>query len=219
MGCGGGYGFIHIPPHPDITMQIRKLIIPGLVLGAALAQPAAAQSVLPFSFEVRGGAAIPQGDDFDGVSTGFSVGGTVHYQVAPMVGIYGGFEYAKFTFDDDSEDVDSNISDSGFRLGARFAIPLGAMTGVSPWVEGGATFNQTSINLSNDGGNSVGVDSDRALGYEVGAGLSFAVAPKISITPGVRWRSHKADFGDTDDGPAEVDVNQFTVDLGVHISL
>lgn len=200
-------------------MHIRKLLVPGLLLGAALAQPAAAQTVLPFSFEARGGVALPQGDFSDVVGTGFSVGGTVHYRVAPMVGIYGGFEYAKFTTNDDSEDLNSDITDSGFRLGARFAIPLGGMTGVSPWLEGGATLNQTSINLSDDGGASIGIDSDRSVGYEVGAGLSFAVAPKISITPGVRWRSHKADFGDTDDGPAEVDVNHFTIDLGVHISL
>ena len=201
-------------------MQIRKLICPALLLGAALAQPARAQTILPLSFEARGGVAIPTGDFADGAGTGFNVGATVHYRVAPMVALYGGFEHAAFTLDDDAdfEDVDTDVTDNGFRLGARFDVPLGALTSVGPWVEGGATFNRTSLNLS-DSETSLSVDSDRSVGYEVGAGLSFAVAPKISITPGVRYRSHKADFGDSDDGPAEVDVNHFTIDLGVHIRL
>jgi opacity protein-like surface antigen len=200
-------------------MNIRKLLVPALVLGAALAQPARAQTILPISFEVRGGADIPTGDFADGAATGWNVGGTVHYRVAPMVGVYGGFEHTRFGVDDDGdfEGVDANITDQGFRLGARFDVPAGTLTGVSPWLEGGATFNRTSINAS-DGSTSVSVDSDRGVGFEVGAGFAFAVAPKISITPGVRYRSHKAKFDD-DDESFEADVNYFTIDLGVHIRL
>jgi opacity protein-like surface antigen len=201
-------------------MQIRKLMVPALVLGAAaLATPASAQTVLPLSFEVRGGAVLPQGDFDDGANTGFTIGGTVHYRIAPIASLYAGFEHAQFGVDEDSdfEDVDANITDQGFRLGARFDVPLAAsMTRISPWVEGGATFNKTSINLSDDE-SSVGVDSDRSVGFEVGAGLSFAVAPKVSITPGVRYRSHKAEFGGGEG--EEVDANYFSIDLGVHIRL
>jgi len=203
-------------------MHIRKLLAPALLLGAALSHPAHAQSVLPVSFEARGGVAIPTGEDFDdGASLGWSVGGTVFFRAAPMVSVYGGFEHAMFTTDDeeDFEGIDSDITDNGFRLGARFDVPMGAVTGVSPWVEGGAIFNRTSINLSDDTGASISVDSDRGVGFEVGAGLSFNVAPRISITPGVRYRSHKAEFGDVDGEQVELDVNYFTVDLGVHIRL
>ena len=205
-------------------MQIRKLLVPACVLGAAaLAQPAQAQTILPLSFEARGGVVLPQGDLNDGASTGFTVGGAVHYRIAPMVSLYGGYDYSRFSVDDDSDfgNVDANLTDSGFRVGARFDVPLGALTGVSPFVEGGATFNQTSVNLSDSGGgSSVGVDSDRNLGYEVGAGLSFNVAPKISLTPGVRYRSHTADFGDDGEGgDNKFDANYFSIDLGVHIRL
>lgn len=201
-------------------MQIRKLVVPALVLGAAaLAAPASAQTVLPLSFEVRGGVVLPQGDFDDGANTGFIVGGTVHYRVAPIASIFAGFEHAQFGIDDDSdfEGVDANFRDQGFRLGARFDVPLAGMTGISPWVEGGATFNKTSLNLSDDDA-SASVDSDRGVGFEVGAGLAFNVAPKISITPGVRYRSHKAEF-DFDGGSEEFDVNYFAIDLGVHIRL
>jgi len=203
-------------------MRIRNLLVPALLLGAALVQPAAAQTVLPLSFEVRGGVVIPRGDFDEGASTGWSAGATVHYRVAPMVTVFGGFEHAAFSVDDDAdfEGVDADITDQGFRLGARFEVPLGGLTGVGPWLEGGATLNRTSINLSDDeSGASISVDSDRAVGFEVGAGLSFAVAPKISITPGVRYRSHKAKFTDLDGEDAEVDVNYFSIDLGVHIRL
>ena len=201
-------------------MQIRKFVVPALVLGAAaLAAPASAQTVLPLSFEIRGGAVLPQGDFDDGANTGFIVGGTVHYRVAPIASIFAGFEHAQFGVDDDSdfEDVDANISDQGFRLGARFDVPLAGMPAISPWVEGGATFNKTSINLSSNDA-SASVDSDRSVGFEVGAGLAFNVAPKISITPGVRYRSHKAEF-DFDGGSEEFDANYFAIDLGVHIRL
>jgi len=192
------------------------------VLGAAaLVQPAQAQTILPLSFEVRGGVVLPQGDFSDGLSTGFTVGGAAHYRIAPMVSLYGGYDYARFNTDSDADfgGADANVTDNGFRVGARFDVPLAGMTGISPWLEGGATFNQTSINLS-DSGSSVGVDSDRSVGYEVGAGLAFSVAPKISLTPGVRYRSHTADFGDDGSGgDNKVDANYFAVDLGIHIRL
>ncbi|HKP77214.1 MAG TPA: outer membrane beta-barrel protein [Longimicrobiaceae bacterium] len=203
-------------------MQIRKLLAPAIVLGAAaLAQPAQAQTILPLSFEARGGVVLPQGDFSDGLSTGFTVGGAVHYRIAPMVSLYGGYDYARFSTEDDAdfEGVDANVTDNGFRVGARFDVPLVGMTGISPWLEGGATFNQTTIHLSDDS-SALGLDSDRSVGYEVGAGLSFNVAPKISLTPGVRYRSHTANFGDDGEGgDNKVDANYFAIDLGIHIRL
>jgi opacity protein-like surface antigen len=201
-------------------MNTRKLLVPALVLGAALAQPARAQTILPLSFEARGGVAIPTGDFADGAGTGFNVGATVHYRVAPMVSVYAGYEYLRFAVDslDDFEGVDANITDQGFRAGARFEVPLAAVTGIQPWVEGGATFYQTTITAS-DGTLSEHLDADRKVGFEVGAGFNFAVAPKISIAPGVRYHSHKAEFDFGDGDTAEADVNYFTIDLGVHIRL
>jgi opacity protein-like surface antigen len=87
-------------------------------------------------------------------------------------------------------------------------------------VEGGAVYSRTSITAS-DQGISFTLDSDRGLGFEAGAGLVFAVAPKISITPGVRFRSHDAKFSDpTDDTNTQTTtVSYVAVDLGVHIAL
>jgi opacity protein-like surface antigen len=200
-------------------MRVNKLLVPALLLGVAMVRPASAQTVLPFSFEARGGVALPTGDFADGASTGWNLGGTVHYRVAPMVSVYAGYEYVSFAVDslDDFEDVDVNVIDQGFRAGARFDIPLAGLTRVAPWVEGGATLNQSSLKVS-DSSTSVDLKSERKLGFEVGAGLSFAVAPKISVTPGVRYHSHQTKFefeGET----AEGDINYFTVDLGVHIRL
>jgi opacity protein-like surface antigen len=204
-----------------------RLLAPAFLLGAALALPAHAQTPLPLSFEVRGGVGIPVGDLDDGTSLGWSVSGTVFFRAAPIVSVYGGFEHTQFTTDDavGFEQIDPDITDNGFRLGARFDVPFGGLTGVSPWVEGGATFNRTSsgTSITDDGINltHIDIDSKRSVGFEVGAGLSFAVAPRISLTPGVRYRSHKADFSDTfgENDSAKIDVNHFTIDLGVHVRL
>jgi opacity protein-like surface antigen len=203
-------------------MQIRTFLAPAFVLGAAaLAQPAHAQTILPLSVEARGGVALPQGDFADGIGTGFTVGGAVHYRIAPMVSLYGGYDYSRFSTDSNADfgGADANVTDDGFRVGARFGVPLGGLTGVGPWVEGGATLNKTSIHVS-DSSSGLSFDSDRSVGYEVGAGLSFNVAPKVSLTPGVRYRSHTANFGDDGEGgESKVDANYFSIDLGVHIHL
>jgi opacity protein-like surface antigen len=206
------------------TMQIRKLLIPAFVLGAAaLARPAQAQNLVPLSIEIRGGAVLPQGDLNDAANPGWTLGGTVHYRIVPMVSIYGGLEHSQFAADDDvSGGTDgSSVSDDGFRLGARFDVPLGAITGVSPWLEGGATFSRTSFSASDDATDiSVDINSKRTVGFEVGAGLNFSVAPRIDITPGVRYRSHTADFGDAEeDGLGKFDANSLAIDVGVRIRM
>jgi opacity protein-like surface antigen len=202
-------------------MTKRIFALPALLCAVLAATPAHAQSVLPISLEARVGAAFPMGDFADGAKTGYTVGGAVHYQLNPVVGLYGGYEYARFGADSaDAADVNAHFTDTGFRAGARFGVPFAGITGFHPWVEGGATLNRANIVISDDSGASISLNSGRSLGFEVGAGLDFAVAPKVTIAPGVRYRSHNADFDDsTDDSDSEVKVNYVTADLTVRIHL
>ncbi|HEX8904529.1 MAG TPA: outer membrane beta-barrel protein [Longimicrobiaceae bacterium] len=202
--------------------RMTRMFAPALLLGAFVALPARAQGILPFSAEVRGGVALPQGDFNDGADTGWGIGGTLRYRIAPMVDVYAGYDRFSFGADSSSdfdEGVDVSIRDEGFRAGARFTFPLAStLTGLSPWVEGGATFNRTTLHAS-DGSASIDVNSDRSVGFEVGAGLNFAVAPRVSLSPGVRYRSHKASFDDAIDGGdgSDVDANYFVVEVGLSI--
>src|SRR5215218_1251044 len=164
-------------------MKIRTVLAPALVLSAALATRAHAQNTLPVSFELRGGASIPTGDFADGVQTGWSLGGSVLYAPRPNLALYAGFQHDDFSLDDDAdvdEGTDVGIQDDGLRAGARVSLLLAGLGSVRPWAEGGVLFNRTTVSAS-DGDVSASVDSDWALGFEVGAGLAFDVSPKVSI--------------------------------------
>ena len=192
----------------------RTVLAPALVLSALLATTAHAQNTLPVTFEVRGGASIPTGDFADGVKTGWNVGGAVLFSPSPNLALYAGYQHDELTIDDDdTEEVDLGVQDNGLRAGARLSVPLATGT-VRPWVEGGLLYNRTTISGS-DGEVSASFDSSWELGFEVGGGFSFDVSPTISLTPGIRYRQHKVDFGDLADG-ATGDVNTVVVDLGIN---
>ncbi|MBV9774032.1 MAG: porin family protein [Gemmatimonadetes bacterium] len=200
---------------------MRKLFV-AAVLGVGLvgsASASLAQSILPLSAEVRVGAAIPTGDFSDGVKTGSSYGATVKFSVMPMIALYGGWEQAVFKAEDDPDfqGTDVKIRDTGVRAGAELRIPLvGMVTGISPYVQAGALFNKATASLSDDTGGSLDINSDRGLGFEVGAGAGIRIAPTISLVPEVRYRTYKPDFGDQS---GDSNLSYFNVGLGVSVHL
>lgn len=199
---------------------IRRLLAPALVLSAVLATTASAQGTLPITIEVRGGAAIPTGDFDDGAGTGWGLGATVRYAVTPNVDLFAGFDRFEFGTDEelDDEDIDFGISDSGVRAGARFSFQT--LGSVQPWLEGGLLFNRSTVSIG-DGTTSIDVNSEWALGFEAGAGIAVPLSPRVSLTPGVRYRVHEAEFelDEVEEGPQSIDVTYFAIDLGVNIRL
>ena len=197
-----------------MTSHVRRLLAPALLLCAGLAQPALAQGAPPLLVEVRAGAGFPIGDFNDGGTTGWIVGGTVLYRVNPGLDVYAGYDYASFPPDDPDPDLEFDIRDQAIRAGVRAHIREGTAPG-APWIEAGFTLGRTSVSASS-GGASGTVDAEWALGAEVGAGLSIALGSRASLTPGVRFRSHKADFGEE---LGSTTVSYFVVDLGVSVRL
>lgn len=199
---------------------LRRVLAPALVLSAALATTATAQSTLPITVEVRGGAAIPTGDFGDGASTGWGIGGTVRYAVAPTIELYAGYDHFDFSTDEelDETELDFGVQDQGLRAGGRFTFST--LGSVSPWVEGGLLFNRSSVSIS-DGTTTINVNSDWAPGFEAGAGFAVALSPRVSLTPGVRYRFHEAEFDPEglEEGPESIDVTYVAIDLGVNIRL
>ena len=196
--------------------RIRRLLAPALLLGAGLAQPALAQTTpLPLAFEVRGGAGIPIGDFEDGAGTGWIVGGTVRYLFSPGFEGYAGYDYASFPGEDTDPDLDFDIRDHGLRLGVRADIRPAGAPAIAPWLESGLMVNRTSVSASS--GNASGsIDADWALGFELGAGVSVPLGARAALTPGVRYRNHKADFGEE---LGSTTVSYFAVDVGIHVRL
>jgi opacity protein-like surface antigen len=193
--------------------SIKLVLCAAALLGSV--QVAEGQNL---SIEARGGAAIPTGEwnEDDEVETGFGFGGNVRVNITPMVAIYGGWEMYQFAVDTEGlGDVDADLTDKGFRAGAELTIPMPAYPSLMPFVELGATYNTTSLELSDDDA-SLEVESDATLGGEAGVGVAFALSPNLSVTPAVRFRTHDADF---DDGQEALTVSYFVFDIGLRLRL
>lgn len=196
----------------------------SLVAATALAAPAHAQlpNVTPFSFEVRGGLAFPTGDFAEdeedgtgGLETGTTLGANATFHFMPMLGIYGGYTYNSFGVDGE-DDVD--VIDQGFNAGLRVAIPT-PLIPIDPYVKAGLVYNQLELSAT-EGTTSISFESDRSLGFEVGAGVGITLGPKLSFTPQVTYTKYKAEFEDFFEGGAfEQDVEHIRVDVGLRLRL
>lgn len=173
--------------------------VAAALLVAVAARPAAAQLIpnfTPFSFEVRGGAALPQGDFGDDADIGLALAGSVTFHPAPILGVYAG--YSQNEFGDDWKD-------SGIDAGVRASIPT-LILPFSPWAKAGIVYHQLENDL---------VEFDRELGYELGAGLAWSIFPKLTLTPGVSLTSYSVDGGALGD----LDVRYLKVDIGARLRL
>lgn len=162
----------------------RFAFVAAAVAAVVFAAPARSQSMLPFAVEGRVGVAFPTGDFGEGLGTGYGLGANVSFNVLPSLALYGGYSYTQFDFDDDLVDTDETFDVQGFEGGARLGLPMAAF---SPYVKGGVVYYK--------GGVSDGADSDNELGFQVGAGLDYALGPVVSFTPEVSYVTVPAELG------------------------
>lgn len=190
-------------------MKMFRFAVPVLLTSLLLPMHVNAQGMLPISIEARAGAAIPTGDLADYLDTGFGLelNGTLYF--TPQIGAYAGYSLAQV----DYSDFDLDGTDSGFSLGILASAPVPSL---APWVRAGAILHQFEVSEG-----SASRTSDRGIGFEIGGGFAFPVAPMLSITPGVRYRSYEAevDLTDLGEGTWQQDVNYLTVDIGARLTL
>lgn len=186
---------------------MRKLLsgIAAVLATVCAAGAAHAQipHITPFSFEARGGAAIPTGDLKQLANPGYSLGASVTYHAFPTVGIYGGVSQARL----DGKGEGGSYNDRGGELGVRVGIPT-PLIPIDPWIKGGLLWHKISSSGFTDP--NLNQDSDFKTGVEVGAGLGFGFGP-ISITPGVTWMHHATE------GTAKVDMVKAEVGVRIHL--
>lgn len=211
---------------------MQKSIVSALaaLCAVAAARPAAAQTLptTPLSVEVRGGAAFPMGDFADerqgNAETGWGYGGNVSLQLNPALALYAGYDRFEFPSDNFEVDLPGNVGDvdgkwidSGFSGGVKLMLPLATMSRLGPWVKGGVVYRKLGVNLDDERFDELEdeLETDPALGFEVGGGLSLPLGPRVAVTPGVRYLSYSADPVDGGDG--EVNVSHLTLDLGLSI--
>lgn len=199
-------------------MKKIKVGFLSLVAAAAFAVPAHAQlpNVTPFSFEVRGGLVFPSGDfgetedDVGAVESGITYGANATFHFMPMLGVYAGYTRNQFGV----EGLDElDVIDQGFSGGLRVAIPT-PLIPIDPYFKAGVVYNQLSFEF--DGSGEEFTDSDRSLGFEVGAGIGIGLGPKLSFTPQVTYTRYEPKYdGETDD----FKVEHIRVDVGLRLRL
>lgn len=171
-----------------------------ILTGAAIAlivigTEASAQS--PFSIDVRAGAAFST-EDYGTVDlgTGFGFEAAVRYRFMPHLGVYAGWSWYHFSPEDQLDLLgEVDVEETGYSAGLLFEHPLtSTLTG---WVRGGGVYAHTELEVDGEDGG----ETDHGFGWEAGAGLGFALTPKLSLMPGVRYRSFEPDVADLDDDP------------------
>jgi opacity protein-like surface antigen len=176
-----------------------RYFLAALSLLAALplsAAPAAAQGISPFTIEGRAGVGFPIDDFASGVEAGYLLEATAKLSPLPFITIYGGWSFAEFAADGDAgvAGLETNIRDSGMRLGAEVSVPLVGLIGIAPYLQAGATFNRAEIRVAGDGSNTLGAESDRTRGLELGTGVRVTLARRIALVPEIRYRSYEPEF-------------------------
>jgi hypothetical protein len=163
-----------------------------LAIGA-FAAPAAAQ--FPVSIEVTGDVAQTTrtfgAADLD---TGFGLGVNVRYRFMPHLAAYGGWEWHNSRSSGLVAGQKLDVEDNCYTFGLRFEHPITARTGY--WVRAGGLYNH--IEIENEGGDLV-TDSGHGLGWEAGGGLALPLSARLTLTPGVRYRTltHDVAIGGT----------------------
>jgi opacity protein-like surface antigen len=163
-------------------MKKSIVAMAAAVAVAGFAESTQAQSLIPLAVEARASAAVPTGDFSEGIGTGYGFGVNGSLKLNPLFGVYGGYSWTGYDYDD----IDETLTQQGFEGGVR--IGLGLLP-FSPYARGGAVYHKLEA---------AGGESDRKLGYEVGAGLSFPLGLVISVTPEVSYTRINDIVGDTD---------------------
>ncbi|HEX7242341.1 MAG TPA: outer membrane beta-barrel protein [Longimicrobiaceae bacterium] len=185
---------------------MRRLACVAAALAVmALAAPARAQSILPFAAEGRVGLAFPTGDFGEGLGLGYGLGANATFNLLPLIGVYGGYSYTSFDLDTDVRGDEDAYNLQGFDAGLRVAVPTPGIA-LSPYLRGGVVWYKGELS----GG---GAETDRNLGFQLGAGLDYSLGVLMSLTPEVSYVRLPAGDGG---GP---DANFFRADFGLRLRL
>jgi opacity protein-like surface antigen len=164
------------------------------VAALVVAGSASAQRI-PLSVEGRVDAAIPTGDLGDAADVGIGLHGDVTFNVTPILGVYGGYSWSRFGAKDTNG---LDFTDQGFDVGVKATFAPVQGLGAAPFFRGGAIIHKLKVSASDDSGN-FSASSDSKVGFEVGAGVAFPIAPRIMLTPQVGYSQfNAADSGDED---------------------
>jgi hypothetical protein len=150
----------------------------GALLALALAAAPAAhgQGAGPrLGLEVNGGVVLPLGGAADRFDSGTQLGANLLVNVTPAVGVYAGYSQTELPV----SDSEGELTWKGFEGGVRFspALMLGP---VSPTLTLGATYLKPEAS----GGQAVGTEGERGVGYRAGVGFDVPLGQVLTASLG-----------------------------------
>jgi opacity protein-like surface antigen len=206
LGRGGGN-------QPMRTFEMNRIFSAFLVMGlVASASDLHAQA--RWGLEFRAGPAFPtQEVEGEKLGTGLGFGGTAAYRLLPHLWTYGGWDWHHFNPDESFAGDDLDLEETGYVMGVRFEHPVSGESGngaaLRLWA--GATVNHMEI--ENQEGDLI-ADSGHGLGWEAGAGIIFPLTPRMSFSPGIRYRALSRDV-EIETITTEVKLQYMVLELGV----
>jgi hypothetical protein len=175
------------------------------------------------SLGLRGSGGVPTGTFAEdegtsstavanGAKNGFGYGLEAGAGIGP-IGAYAGFDHIKF----DCKLVSCTDQGSYTLQGASIGLKLSShgFSILRPFIKGGVTFNNLHGSY---GSSSNGLTSDRAPGYELGAGVDLSLMGLIGLAPQVRYVGQNLKVkvpGVSSPDPDGQGVNYFTFDVGL----
>ncbi|HSJ15782.1 MAG TPA: outer membrane beta-barrel protein [Longimicrobiales bacterium] len=185
-----------------LTTIVAIAALAGLVPAATQAQEAGR-----FSLDLRSGAVLPTADlGASALNPGMGLGLVANLQVMPHLNLYAGWDWARFTLEQDLgpfEDMDV----TGYSFGARFFAP--SLGSVTPWLRAGGVYDH--IELEGDDRDDR-VSADHTLGWEAGVGAAVPLGGRWALLPGVSYRSFSPEL---DEIGGKAYVRYLTIDIGI----
>jgi opacity protein-like surface antigen len=155
--------------------------------GLAATVPAFAQ----VSLELRAGGAVGNASPAVsglGSEPGLALGVGAEVHAVGPVSVYAGYSRAGFGCERGfCAGQDVTFTSHGMAAGVRLH------PGSVPWIRAGVLYH--GLDTRSPAGSESG---GAALGYEAGAGLTFALGRRLQVLPGVTYRRHDATSGDVD---------------------
>jgi opacity protein-like surface antigen len=163
----------------------------SLAAVATFASPVVARAQVsnPLKFTVFGGAALPSGTASDFLKTGYTVGGAADLRAPLMpVGLRGELVYSKLDAKNTGA-ADESQSDIGGNANVVLAFPS-VGTPLTAYLTAGPSY--AHITYKSTLGNASGSASQDHWGFNVGAGIDFALAG-LGTRLDVRYRQISTD--------------------------
>ncbi|PKP48288.1 MAG: opacity protein [Bacteroidetes bacterium HGW-Bacteroidetes-1] len=137
-----------------------------------------------FGFELSTGASWATSKPGDAkLNTGFGFEGIFHYRFMPHTGVYAGWGWNRFGADNSFVGTDVCFEETGYVFGLQYEHPIEAMP-LSYYFRAGGLYNH--IEIENADGDIIG-DTGHGLGFQLAAGIDYALGKNWSITPELKF--------------------------------